>query len=332
MRTPQPQDGSDLARIAALEADVAAQAETIREQAEMLAHSRKIFERASAAARIGVWECRLADEHLTWTDVVYDIFELPRGSALDRGATVLCYPEDSRRAMEEARARAIAERSGFTLDAEIVTAKDAHRWIRITATVECEGDVPVRIFGMKQDITEEKLLSDRTRYLAEYDVMTGLANRASFQTCLGGLDAQSRAALLLVDLDGFKQVNDTMGHAFGDECLREAARRLEAACPEADLVSRIGGDEFAVILKAPARGATTQLAAKIVAAFRKPIVCERHSIQIGASVGIARLGDCLPSDLFVRADLALYAAKAAGRGTYRSFKPEMVTGGSFRAA
>lgn len=280
-----------------------------------LEHSRKIFSRASEAARIGVWECTLPDEALTWTDVVYDLFDLPRGSAINRPMMLACYTDASRRALTAARDRAIALRGGFTLDAEIVTFKGRQRWIRLTATVECENRVPVRIFGMKQDITEERLLLERTRYLAEFDVMTGLANRSQFQARLAGA-----GVLMLVDLDGFKQINDTYGHAVGDDCLREAARRLSAACRDAALVARIGGDEFAVLLDRDLSDpALDAQAAAIIAPLARRFDCDGRGIAFGASVGIARADGCSADDLFARADAALYAAKAAGRNTFRMF-------------
>jgi len=191
--------------------------------------------------------------------VVYDIFDLPRGSALDRGATFRCYPEESARELTKRRSKAIEDCTGFTLDAEIISFKGNRRWIRITATVESVDGVAVRIFGIKQDITEEKILSDRTRYLAEFDVLTGLANRSQFQTRLSALDLSSPqtakpfGALLLIDLDEFKPVNDSLGHAAGDECLKQAAERIRDVCADADLVARIGGDEFAVLLGADTR-------------------------------------------------------------------------------
>ncbi|MBN9222227.1 MAG: diguanylate cyclase [Mesorhizobium sp.] len=324
----------DAATIARLKARIAAQAELIAGQDVSLAHSRKIFDRASAAARIGVWECSLPDERLTWTDVVYDLFDLPRGAALDRNEIVKCYPEESRKALDSLRGRAIAERNGFSLDAEITTFAGHSRWIRITATVECEGGVPVRIFGMKQDITEEKLLSDRMRYLAEFDAMTGLANRARFQARLAHADeGRPLGALLLVDLDGFKAVNDTFGHVIGDECLKEAARRLAGGCGEAELVARVGGDEFAVLVGPHLdRGAVSALARHVIEAMGKPVAACGQSLRLGASVGIAFAETGRPCDLFAQADTALYAAKAAGRNTFRIFKAEPGAKGRSAAA
>jgi len=322
------------ADISKLNAELAAQAALIAGQEVALAHSRKIFDRASVAARIGVWECSLPGEQLHWTDVVYDLFDLPRGTALDRSEIIKCYPAESRKALDSLRSRAIAERSGFTLDAEITTFAGHSRWIRITATVECEEGVPVRIFGMKQDITEEKILSDRMRYLAEFDAMTGLANRARFQARLAQVDAsRPLGALLLIDLDGFKAVNDTFGHVVGDECLKAAAERLAEGCGEADLVARVGGDEFAVLLGSHLdRAAVSGVAREIVESMGKPVAIRGQSLRLGASVGIAFAGQGAPCDLFAQADTALYAAKAAGRNTFRIFKAEAGAKGRSAAA
>ncbi|MFH6781798.1 MULTISPECIES: diguanylate cyclase domain-containing protein [Methylobacterium] len=310
-------------------ADFAAAAECLVQVAganaslgKALAHSRKIFDRASAAARIGVWECDLPAETLTWTDQVYAMFDLPPDTPLDRGRIVACYAPDSLEALVAARSRAIAERGGFTLDAEIVTVAGRRRWIRITAQVECEGTVPVRIFGMKQDITEEKLLADRTRYLAEFDTMTGLANRATFEAQLAALDQappgrRPYGALLLVDLDGFKPVNDTLGHAAGDACLVEVASRLRQSCRDGDLVARIGGDEFAILLAATAPGVAEDVASRLVAALNRPMTWAGRVFGIGASIGIVRIDGRPSADLFMAADAMLYAAKADGRGRFR---------------
>lgn len=299
----------------------------IEAQAEALAHSEKIFKRASDAARIGIWQCSLPDETLTWTDVVYDIFDMPHETAPDRNTVVACYTEHSTRKLQACRAQAIATRSGFSMDAEIITPKGNRRWIRITATVECEGDVPVRIFGIKQDITEAKILLERTRYLADFDVMTKLANRAQFQTKLAEFCAENArpgalAALLLVDLDGFKAVNDTFGHASGDDCLKVAAERLRDACGQTELIARIGGDEFAVLLQPqPTPQAITDLAGEIVRVLSRPMQLADRRLQISASVGVALVDGMAPSDLFQRADTALYAAKAAGRNAFHIFEP-----------
>jgi two-component system, LuxR family, sensor kinase FixL len=129
------------------------------------AHYKKMYDRASALARIGVWECDLATEALTWTDGVYDLFELPRGAPVGRAATLAFYEDESRREMEALRARAIEEGSSFSLDVRVRTAKGNERWIRLTADVERENGRSVRIFGTKQDVTAERSAQDKVQSL-----------------------------------------------------------------------------------------------------------------------------------------------------------------------
>ena len=298
-----------------------------RHEAELRAQNER-FERASETASIGIWECDLSDESLTWTSGVYDIFEIPRGAPIDRESTLQRYTAESRAAMAAARARAIAQCGDFSVEVEIVTLQGRQRWMRITGTVEARDGKAVRIFGMKQDITEQRLLADRTRYLAETDVMTGLANRSRFQARLDLADAghnrQPLSAMLLVDLDGFKQINDNHGHVQGDRCLIEAAQRLSSCCQGAELVARIGGDEFAVLLGPDtAPDAAQALAAQIVETIGRPFVSDGQLLALSASVGLAHDDGLGPDDLLRRADMALYAAKAAGRNTSRVHGPRV---------
>jgi diguanylate cyclase (GGDEF)-like protein len=315
----------DAARADRLAEELERQAQMLAARSAELAHSRKIFDRASQAARIGVWECDLAcADTLRWTDAVYDLFELPRQSPIDRPKTLALYDPESRMQMEALRAKAIRERTGFTLDARIRTALGKERWMRLTADVESENGVAVRIFGMKQDVTEEKALLERTRYLAERDVMTGLANRSRFQEALAELGPSAAGAMILLDLDGFKQVNDTFGHGLGDECLRQIAQRLRGICTQTRLIARVGGDEFAVLMDGGADlDDVKALAQRILGELRQPILWGEHAFQLGASIGIAVPGAHGEDDVFACADIALYAAKAAGKNTWRLFDPRM---------
>ncbi|MBV1692330.1 GHKL domain-containing protein [Novosphingobium sp. G106] len=126
---------------------------------------KKMYERISDLARIGVWECHLLTEELMWTDTVYDLFGMPRGGALDRSEIVKLYEPRSRVELERRRAEAIFYGTGFCLDAQIQTINDGERWIRIIADVEQEAGQSTRIFGTKQDITAEKLAQDKLNAL-----------------------------------------------------------------------------------------------------------------------------------------------------------------------
>jgi len=311
---------STAAAVARLAAVVEAQARTIHRHEQATARSRDIFERASAAARLGLWECDLTTETLHWSGGTYDMFDIARDTPLVRRQTLIRYPGESLIRLNLIRSRALAEGTGFDLDTDIVTPNGGRRWIRITATVECNGERPVRLFGLKQDITEERARADEMRRRAEFDDLTGLANRRQFQARLTAACGEAGGTLLLIDLDGFKDVNDSLGHAAGDACLKEAAERLAAVCDGAALVARIGGDEFAVLLT-PADGAPVLFARQIIATMRRPIRCGWRRFQIGASIGIAGVGNGPADMVSKRADAALYAAKAAGGNTFRRYDP-----------
>ena len=281
----------------------------------------ELFERASAAAQMGTWQCEVPSEQLTWSGGTYDLFGLQQNCGLVRSRILKSYSEDSLARLQKVRGEAIRSGDGFKLDAEIQSPEFGRRWIRISATVERRNGEPVRLFGIKQDITEEKKTFDHMRHLAEHDVMTGLANRTQFQVQLGkmcGPDG-SGGVLMLIDLDGFKAINDTLGHAYGDECLIEFTRRLSATCQSADLIARIGGDEFAILF-GPSSGqrAIERIAQRLVNAGKTPMNCSGRIFNISASIGFAFAEAETPTALFTRADLALYAAKAAGGDTYRS--------------
>jgi diguanylate cyclase (GGDEF)-like protein len=314
---------SDLLSSAALKKQqslIDQQAAEIAEFVVLEEQRRTLFDRASATAKMGVWQCELPSGRLSWTNGVYDIFELPHQAPITRDLITALYEPESRRAMEAARAKALAQCSDFSLDVEIVTAKGNKRWMRLTGAVESRDGAPSRIFGVKQDVTEERLLSDRTRYLAEFDVLTGLANRGQFQAHLDGLEQKNVGGLLLVDLDGFKQVNDSYGHAVGDACLKEAANRLRACCHDALLVARVGGDEFAVLTSAATSPQVVEAMAQgIVWTMSQPAHCLGQALSLGASVGVAHRQHESADDLFRHADAALYAAKDAGRNTSRTF-------------
>lgn len=278
----------------------------------------EIMDQALASATLGVWQCHLAGNTLTWSAGVYDIFGLARGSPLRRDRTIEQYTDSSRAEMEEARALAIEAGTEFQLDAQIIRTDGQQRWMRLTASVQSVNGLAIRLFGTKQDITNDRRLVDQMRHLAETDAMTGLANRARLQARLDHPDGVS--ALMLIDLDGFKAVNDTYGHAIGDKCLREAAQRLRVCCVDAPLVGRLGGDEFAVVLHSDhTRAEAEQLATKIVECMQVPFEHAGTRVELGASLGLAFRNGGSGETLFRQADLALYAAKAAGRRTSRTF-------------
>jgi len=189
------------------------------------------------------------------------------------------------------------------------------------------------------DITEHRRVQAEIERLARSDVLTSLPNRRHFRErlneALPTASATAPLAVLCVDLDRFKVVNDTLGHPVGDELLHAAAQRLRQCTREGDLVARLGGDEFAIIQTgAPQPTAALAMADRLVAAIGAPFVVHGHSLQVGASVGVAIVGDATigADEVLKRADLALYDAKARGRACASLYCAGMVNHARERAA
>jgi diguanylate cyclase (GGDEF)-like protein len=200
--------------------------------------------------------------------------------------------------------------------------------LKVSAVMDTRGSYigPMLTWAL---VTKEVEAENRIRQLAHYDMLTGLPNRVTFHGELSKSLASpgSPIALLLVDLDGFKLVNDTCGHQVGDILLGQVAVRLRILCADsAMMLGRIGGDEFAILMQDGSPGAATAFAERMIGALSAPydLTCGR-GIELGASVGIAlALEHGVDMDLLLRrADMALYAAKAAGRGRALVFSPEM---------
>ncbi len=181
-----------------------------------------------------------------------------------------------------------------------------------------------------EDITERRLAEEQIRHLAHYDALTNLPNRALFHEKLKQelerITAGAQLAVLYIDIDEFKSVNDTLGHLIGDELLKSVAASLSQCAAASDFVARLGGDEFAIVqtaVKTPAD--VTKLVTRVFDAIREPYECLGHQVTTDASIGIALApqhgGDL--DQILKNADLAMYAAKSAGRRTYRFFEPAM---------
>nr|WP_280842930.1 EAL domain-containing protein [Pararoseomonas baculiformis] len=180
-----------------------------------------------------------------------------------------------------------------------------------------------------EDVTENRKAEARIRHLANHDALTSLPNRRYFTTRLEEAlhQAGTQIAVLFLDLDQFKNVNDTLGHQAGDELLCSAAGRIRDCLRDGDLVARLGGDEFAVLVQG--RGALAEnveaLAQRIIESLGMPFELSKYQASVGVSVGIATATPrtCDGDTLLKHADMALYKAKGAGRGTYRIFEDSM---------
>jgi diguanylate cyclase (GGDEF)-like protein len=183
-----------------------------------------------------------------------------------------------------------------------------------------------------EDVTERRAAEEKVVFMARHDALTQLPNRTLFlermQQALMGLEQGCTFAVLCLDLDRFKEVNDTLGHAMGDILLRTVSERLQSCVRAADTVSRVGGDEFTIIQVAPqSTDEIEALARRIIEVTSEPYDLEGRRATIGVSIGIsvARTDGMTADALLRNADMALYRAKEHGRGTWRFFEPEMDT-------
>ena len=258
-------------------------------------------------------------------------------------------PSHDRRHVLRTLAKLVADRGEWTQDVNFLSAEGRRRILHLEVQTDAFDLRQSAITGVLQDVTERRLAEDKVRYLANFDALTGLPNRHQLMwRAERALDRARQlgltAALLLIDLDRFKVINDTLGHAAGDELLVEVARRLRLCVRHSDQVlesglefssgrahltleamARLGGDEFVALLPDVAqRSDVNVVAERILSALRTPVVAGGQECIVTASVGVAlfpRDGETV-ADLMRNADMAMYSAKDAGRNTAAAFDPQ----------
>src|SRR5690606_10593617 len=203
-------------------------------------------------------------------------------------------------------------------------------WAQVQIELDRREGLPERFVVLFRDITREREANERIELLAHYDLLTGLPNHLLLreqadEAILQAREGGGTLALLFIDLDGFKSVNDAFGHATGDTLLKVAAARLHQSLGNADLFARFSSDEFIVILRdLPSPDDAAVVARKLIASLAEPLYRNDDTLKVGASVGIALMEESRNDfdSLLRAADAAMHAAKAAGRNTYQYYSPE----------
>ena len=230
---------------------------------------------------------------------------------------------------------ALASRTAFRDLQVLVVFGTQRRWFSLTGKPMLDGAGAFKGYrGVGSDVTAARRSDERITYLARYDSLTGLPNRTLFNESLRqACEEGAPFALLYLDLDGFKAINDTLGHALGDALLVAVAGRLRGCLREGDLVARLGGDEF-VVLHLGEPDAAAALAQRLIGQVAQPYALGDTPASVGLSIGIAMACDAgrAPEDLLKAADLALYHSKTEGRGTWHFFEPEMARRADVRHA
>ena len=282
---------------------------------------------AQSMAHIGSWELDTTSNSLVWSDEIYRIFEIDPvsfGASYEAFLNAI-HPED-RALVDDAFAESLNNGTPYSIEHRLLFPDGSIKFVHEKGKTmyDAEGR-PFRSIGTVQDITEQKTMQERIERMAHYDTLTNLPNRALFYDRLRQALALAKRTeggltLLYMDLDGFKQVNDTQGHHAGDQLLVGVAERLSLCVRESDTVSRLGGDEFTIILSEMHKQEdVVGVAQKIIQAISVPFYLEGSEAHIGISIGIARYTEEASNEdaLVKQADQAMYRAKLAGKNTYR---------------
>ena len=310
----------------------AATAEADRQSREARRRETLLMQVEKMAA-IGAWRLDITNNTIVWSDQIRVLHELEEGETvtLDEGLTF--YPEPDRTAVRSAVQDAIQLGKSFEVEADFITARGRKRRILCSADVEMENGRPAHVIGIFQDITERYETEHALWLSAHVDHLSGLANRHWFEKDLVERLSKTRNSsnnlhILLIDLDGFKEVNDTLGHHAGDAVIATVAKRLEVLAGKGSSVARLGGDEFAIVIDRPISSEGVRaLAEKVLKQVKLPIPFRHEAIYVAASIGIASCPHdaSTPDELLRCADMALYKIKRSGRGTVGFFSPEIAT-------
>ncbi len=302
---------------------------------EALRESEERFALAVRGANDGLWDWNLVSETVFFSERWKSIVGLGADDIVDRQQHWLerIHPEDRERVERELHAHLEGLTPRFKSEYRILHADSSFRWVSSRGIAVTNGNGKVlRMAGSMSDITQRKLTEEELLHAALHDALTGLPNRAMFLDRLQIAIAQSKRrtdyifAVLFLDLDRFKTINDSLGHAAGDRLLVSIARRLEAAIRPSDRVARLGGDEFAILADGiEDLGDSTRIANRLLCELAVPYELDGHAVYSSASIGIATsvTGYDRADDLIRDADNAMYRAKSLGKSRYQLFDPEM---------
>lgn len=296
---------------------------------QSLRQSRSTLDRAQAVAHIGSWSINFENGATELSDENYRIFGIAPGTQIAYEDFLDIVHPDDRERVDRAW-QAAQKGAPYDIDHRIVIGEE-FIWVNERAELEFDADgKPLRGVGTTQDITERKLAEARINHLAFYDALTGLPNRALCQDRLEQAIAATRRhggelAAIFIDLDMFKHINDSLGHAIGDRLLQEATQRLVACVRSSDTVARLGSDEFVVIMNGEIEDGISMLAQRLLGAVRDPFTIDGRVLHITCSLGMALYprdgGDA--QTMLHNADVAMSRAKEQGGDNARFYTEEM---------
>jgi len=298
------------------------------------------FRQAERMAAMGSWRLDVSAQTVTWSEGVYDIHDLPPGDGKSVDDALSFYPPADRQRLASLVEQAIATGAAYDAELDFISARGVSKRVRAIGEPELENGRVVGLIGVFHDVTERHEMFLELDRRANTDEVTLVASRHRFVTHVDDCVALAqlrgeRLALMLIDLDNFKQVNDTFGHATGDDILRKVAGQLRSPWLGDCLAARLGGDEFALVITDQAMIAQLpRVAENLLRVLRFPLGKGKDPLMVTATIGAVELrggGDCR-HDLLQRADRALYSAKRKERGTCVVDVPDVGPEQGLRAA
>jgi len=325
----------------------------LRKREEQLERLSKRLELALDASNVGVWEMNLQTGELVWDDrmsVLYFLSTTDEHRSFEDWQNAI-HPEDTERALNDYKT-ALDTRTKYSSEFRVVSAVGKIRNIRAIGTFHTDGSGSSFIVGLNWDVSADVAMNNELRraksqmemrnnelleakssieHLALHDSLTGIANRRYLDDYLGVIarrevDENSQTALLVIDVDRFKQINDTFGHAAGDAMLVHMSKILKDSVRPGDFIARIGGDEFVIVCTIDdGTNYLAELAGSIIEKTSAPFIHDGSECRFGVSIGISHSGavDTDIQQLLINADLALYHAKNLGRNRFEFFTKKL---------
>jgi diguanylate cyclase (GGDEF)-like protein/PAS domain S-box-containing protein len=305
-----------------------------------LREAEERFRKAFDDSRVGMALVGLDGSFQRVNRALCEICGYPESRLLGRRFAEIIHPDNREGEVEALREIADGESYGYRGETRCQHARGRPVWVSLTVSpvYDSQGILSYLIAQM-EDISERKESEERLTRQALHDSLTGLPNRTLFNDRVRMATARRTAqgfAIIYLDLDGFKLVNDTLGHAAGDQVLIEVARRLERLLRAGDTLARLGGDEFALLCEGVGEADAKTIADRVIDALIQPIVVQDRELIQAASIGISLYGPGVsveePDEMLGEADMAMYRAKAAGKSRYALFESWMREGDTDRAS
>jgi diguanylate cyclase (GGDEF)-like protein/PAS domain S-box-containing protein len=307
---------------------------TKRKRSEIqLQYKEERLREAQKIAKIGSWEVEYPELYFTWSDEIFRIFEIdPETSSPSYDHYLNAIHPDDRTYVIQTHSEVLKKKIPYDAVHRLLMSDGRIKYVHERAlTIYDEEDMPIRTVGTIQDITEQKKTEKKIEHMALHDALTGLPNRILAKERMENAiryanENGTKTALLFIDLDGFKTINDTLGHSVGDTILKQVSNRLKECIRSADTLCRLGGDEFLLILSGiESNQDIVVIVEKILEEFTAPINVHNHNLPVSMSIGVALYPDHGDSfeTLLQKSDTAMYKAKDSGKNTFCFYTEQM---------